>query len=136
MSILDFIFGKKKDDSEIRVGDTVLCIDDRNLGDGKGVPPPLVYKQKYLVKGTIKCPSCNSKFIDVGLISISDKHTECNECNNNIPGKNIWWCNVIRFVKSTPEEKSEEIVVEKVKEEPKIKINTKELVKELELSEN
>lgn len=113
-------FRKHKD--EVKIGDTVICIDDRPKTTSLA-SPPLVYMKSYIVKGIEICKKCKVKAYDVGFKS--NDFTRCH-CDMFIPGKGIHWCDSRRFAKNISNEMSYKMEQEATK-------LVEELKKELEL---
>ena len=118
---------------EIKIGDTVICIDDRPFGNG--IAPPVVYKQKYKVLD-IQIHECGNKVLDVGF-KLSDYHEfiKCLNCDLHYAGKKIWWCGINRFNKVIEDENEDSNIV-KEQRHLSIKLDTKQIIKKLELQKN
>ena len=120
-------------DNNVKVGDTVICINIAKLGSNvKGIAPPLKINGEYIV-GAINTCACGVITYDVGISSPSNTIT-CTSCLRKTNSEPIWWCSASRFVKkqnlyekdSKSETKSKE---ERIKEA--IAIENYELAAEL-----
>lgn len=92
---------------KFKIGDKVLCIDDRQMGkkqiSNTGNGPPVIYKKEYVVLDIQICQKCKKIFLDVGIPITTKDGAPGNAmcyCETKIPGKGIWWCNSKRFVRS------------------------------------
>lgn len=75
----------------------LVCINNNRLA-GNEVKPPLVEKQKYILKGVFMC-DCGQDHYDVGLES-KFNYVSCYKCKKPIPGGDtIHWCHPSRFEK-------------------------------------
>ncbi len=93
--------------SEIKKGDTVICINTGYLG---GIPdatnPPLRKGSEYLVSGIDVCP-CGVVALDVGIAATAGATNNC-YCGRATQNEPIWWCDVKRFVKKQSLEEQKE----------------------------
>lgn len=109
-----FNWFKKKE--KIKVGDILVCIDDRDWGHSL---PTLKYGEKYKVLNLlvspygdkILCVDFGSK-IDSGELN---QFINCAACKTEIPGLGIHWAKISRFRKATEEEIEEFEKNEKLK---------------------
>ncbi len=131
MSWISRLFGKNKgrgsSQHDFKIGDKVICIDDRG-GDGI---PPVIYKKVYTILDIAYCNKCGSRAIDVGFKSYRDGYTRCDEdrCGTFV-GKGIHWAGDFRFAPYQSQSKKNENTESMVKLEPK------KIIKELEIHSN
>ena len=111
-------------EQEAKIGDTVICIDDRPWGKGKA--PDVIFKKEYKVLDIIKC-KCGCISYDVGLKkdSSNSNFTKC-RCLEYLPGQTIHWAQSTRFARKETQTES--------KKENMVLLQPKELLKELSLA--
>lgn len=95
----------KKKEPEVKVGDIIICIDDRDWNN-VNQSLQLVFKKSYKVQDITRC-KCGNAY-DIGC-RFTDKnaHTRCFAENILFVGAGIHWAGHFRFRKATPEEESE-----------------------------
>lgn len=90
MGLLDFF--KKKKEPKFKIGETVICIDDRNH--------VIIYKQEYEILDINECGCKNDRYAyDIGLTTAEGNGTECTVCKVKLPGRDIYWIGEGRFKK-------------------------------------
>lgn len=78
-----------------KVGDTIICKNDKKLA-GNEVAPPLELEKEYPLKEIYTC-QCGQEHFNVGLESNYNWVT-CYKCGTQIPkGDLIHWCHPSRF---------------------------------------
>lgn len=90
------------ENNNIKRGDTIICINIRNLNSNFN-PPPLKLNGEYICQGIKICP-CGAKSFDVGLAPLTNKSISCNTCARETNNESIWWCSAIRFIKKKSKE--------------------------------
>ena len=99
---------KKQKGEEVKIGDTVKCIDDRNWNSGND-NLWLQYGKSYVVLDIIYTDCCNTLCYDIGARN-NESFTSCSggKCKGSrIPGHGIHWAGAFRFAKSIAEEAKE-----------------------------
>lgn len=96
---------------EVKIGDIVICIDDRNWNHGKPQTIDLVYKKSYKVLDITSCKCCSA--YDIGSRQNPKTFTQCTSCKDLLVGGGIHWAASFRFRKATPEEEKEHYAKEK-----------------------
>jgi hypothetical protein len=82
--------------SEIKIGDKIICVDDRNWTNEKGTY--LFYQNVYTLLNIFVCEKCDSIFYDVGAkLSDSTQFKICDCKQVYMVGKGIHWAKSSRF---------------------------------------
>lgn len=103
----------KKRNPEIKIGDIVVCIDDREWNDCEQTID-LVYKKFYKILDINKCNCKDENIFDIGSRFINKiDRSYCSKCNNILVGQGIHWAACYRFRKATEEEEKEYYTNEK-----------------------
>jgi hypothetical protein len=110
-------FNSKNSKDDIKVGDTVICIDDRRWNGCTNIE--LSHGTKYKITSISK--SCHGISYDIGgRFNDRRHHTTCTKCNKDLSGQGIHWAATHRFRKQTTEESYESNAI--AKEELNVKI--------------
>lgn len=88
MGLFDFF--KKKKEPKFKIGETVVCIDDRDHA--------VTFRQEYIIIDICQCNCKGNRYAyDIGLTSHTLTH--CYICKTDLPGRNIQWAGEFRFKK-------------------------------------
>jgi hypothetical protein len=83
--------------TKIVEGDTLICVNDKVLGDNV-IAPTLNVGDEYPAKKVFVC-GCGQEHVDVGITS-QYNYVRCYICKEDLPNSDsIHWCNSIRFEK-------------------------------------
>lgn len=101
----------KKED-QIKVGDTIVCINNKKVRPNT-IAPPLLLNYDYIISRIHNC-SCGKTFYDVGLGSDPKIRLTCSSCDETIDNDPTHWCDSVRFTKK---KSKEEKIAEALEEE-------------------
>ncbi len=87
-----FNFFTKKKEPKFKIGETAICIDDRNHD--------IVFRQEYVIIDISECGCKDDNFAyDIGLTLEEGVSTQCATCKVVLPGRGIRWVGEGRFKK-------------------------------------
>lgn len=84
MGLFDFFKKKPK----FKIGDNVVCIDDRDH--------PIEFKKEYKILDIAKC-GCKKDCYSYNVGIPVDNNVHCSDCRVVFPGRNIFWAEEHRF---------------------------------------
>ena len=85
-------------DNDIKVGDTIICINAGMVPGAIHTPPPLKLNGEYILQAINVC-ACGTTTYDIGIAHPIKGVLYCNGCSRETSNEPIWWCATERFVK-------------------------------------